>query len=1288
MTPSHPAQPASPRALSQYLWFWAAVLLTAVKLWFTAGQTVYAIGPAIHDDKLFILLTEHIIHGQWLGPYNQFTLAKGPLYSLFVAVNFWLGLPLLFTQQLLYAGACAVVVRSLTPWLRAAGLRFALYAVLLLNPMSYDASNLSRLMRQSIYTPLGLLVIASLITLFARRRESARRIFIPATLAGLAYGSFWITREESVWLLPVIGLLWLAPLVSLRREWRVRWRGLVLAAAGFIAAFLLPILTLSTINYRYYGWFGTVEFRATEFKDAYGALTRIAVGPDLPQVPVTRQMREAAYRVSPTFAQLQPWLEGPVGDHWADRQTYTAAERQIYGGWFMWALRDAMTAAGLTPDAATALRNYQKIATEVNAACADGRLPARPPRSGFFPRITRAEWSPLWHETLDYLVYFGTFRGFAADSPASTGDYAELKPFRDYVGTHLSPAPRSPDPLPPDQERLQRWQINTLEASGQFSTGLIAWVGPFLLLVGLARGIEAVVRRRITYLLGLAGALLASVAAYLAINIIITVTSFENVSPAAMAAAYPLYLLALAALATDALTAWGLAAAPIRAINSQAPLPSRWRWLLPIGTTLIVCGARLREIHLFGGDVPFNDQWIIEAEQLIAPWLDGTLRPWTFFLPHFEHLPVWTRLLAWLEVALTGRWDPLMQMTVNTALYGGFVWLVARWLWRNFTPATAGLITILLILGGALPHAWENIAWGFQSQFPLALLGLWLHVQGSFTHPAGSRRWWLAQAAGAAGLLTLASMWLAPLAVVAALVWTRRTARREWLVPAIIAAVGAGLLAIIHWSGGAEPSFAQATRSLMDFAHAGLHLLGWPSGVPGAAAIMVLPWLVHAMRLRGRAEAAPEDRVVFTLGLWAMLQAAALAFARTGDTNDFVSRYGDLLLVGLLANGIALARLAPASGRRRLLWVGLVLLWSGLAVGGLWQRSSEGHARYFHEHAADNNQLRRAAIQAYLEHRDRTLLDQRETRWVLSQSTDGVTRLLDRADFRALLPATVDPTNPPTLAGRGVRRLQAVWPWVLAAGLVAAGAGLVVVLRRGGAPPLPALNVRADPWPARVSVAIALGSFVALLGWSGPLFSARDARWRQILGGDQALTGLTFDFAAPTGFPRERLQGAAPVSPVELRNRLYGTAPAGPALTGVVFSSAFTLARDWLVVPYAGYPTGSGNGLRLQLLKADGHSVEREIGCPGPNRDGLGFWTIDVKALRGRRARLVLYDGRTDLEAWVAAAAPIATDDPDLATTLSARADREHYYNLHATLLIVFVVASVCAALTFRRRDN
>jgi len=50
----------APAAASSRRWLWAALLVTAGKLWLTRGQPVYALGYAGHDDRLFIELAAHL----------------------------------------------------------------------------------------------------------------------------------------------------------------------------------------------------------------------------------------------------------------------------------------------------------------------------------------------------------------------------------------------------------------------------------------------------------------------------------------------------------------------------------------------------------------------------------------------------------------------------------------------------------------------------------------------------------------------------------------------------------------------------------------------------------------------------------------------------------------------------------------------------------------------------------------------------------------------------------------------------------------------------------------------------------------------------------------------------------------------------------------------------------------------------------------------------------------------------------------------------------------------------
>lgn len=309
-------------SLKDRWWVWVAVGLTLAKLWLTQGQAIFAIGTAGHDDQLFVKLAGSLVSGHWLGPYDQLTLAKGPFYSIWIALVFLIGLPLAFAQQLAYAGACAAVVRALTPLIKSSAGRLAAYALLLWNPMSFEASSLGRVLRQHISTPLALLIFAGLIALYTRRGESLRRLVPWAALLGGAAGAFWLSREDGVWIVPSIVLLGAAVVVGAVRNPAGSRRTLLRAGLTAALCGMLPVVVVCWQNARHYDWFGTVELRASEFKDAYGALLRVRVGPEIPYVPVTRQTREAIYAVSPTFAHLRPHLDGPIGEGWAGASSY------------------------------------------------------------------------------------------------------------------------------------------------------------------------------------------------------------------------------------------------------------------------------------------------------------------------------------------------------------------------------------------------------------------------------------------------------------------------------------------------------------------------------------------------------------------------------------------------------------------------------------------------------------------------------------------------------------------------------------------------------------------------------------------------------------------------------------------------------------------------------------------------------------------------------------------------------------------------------------------------------
>jgi len=268
---------------------------------------------------------------------------------------------------------------------------------------------------------------------------------------------------------------------------------------------------------------------------------------EIPSVPVTREAREKIYAVSPAFAELRPHLEGNHGKNWAELSSFVThlprEKDEIAGGWFVWALRDAVAMAGHAANARAALDFYARIADEVNRACDDGRLAAYPRRDTFLPRWRPEHTSRLLATLPRAFNYFVTFAGFSAVPPPSGGTAIQLRLFLDLTRWQLSPSPEAPELDRHREQDLDHWRIFLLDKIGtalRWVCGAAAYAGLAIWVWLLVRGLR---RRYLGYPFVVATAAFGGAAAVVLINVLVDVTSFPNVSPGAFAEAYPLLLL-------------------------------------------------------------------------------------------------------------------------------------------------------------------------------------------------------------------------------------------------------------------------------------------------------------------------------------------------------------------------------------------------------------------------------------------------------------------------------------------------------------------------------------------------------------------------------------------------------------------------------------------------------------------------------------------------------------------------------------------------------------------------
>ncbi|HEV2350762.1 MAG TPA: hypothetical protein VG028_13050 [Terriglobia bacterium] len=416
-----------------------AILGTILKLWLVTGQRLTAVyGP--HDDLLFLSHARNLEAFKWLGSYNNLTLSKGMFYPLWIAVVQAVGLPLLMAQHILYVFACAVTARALRPRLQNPIVRLLLYLFLLFNPMSYDVETTTRLQRDSFYSSLTLLVVACSIALLLRLNRTLRVTAGWSVALGISLSGFWLTREEGPWIAPQLMIILGAALILLWLEKPPKWPKLVVVGGLPLLLLLLSSGVVATINKFKYGVFCTVEFKDSDFLGAYGALTRVKPVQWKPYYLLQKETRERIYTVSPAFAELKPFLEGPVGVAWTFNScTGAGLCDDIGGGWLAWAFREAVAEAGYYKSAPSAMAYYRRLASEINAACEANRLDCLPPRSTMMP-VWHHEYDRIFiHTLIRSAGYLSRLSGFNVQPGPSAIPISDFDLFSDMTRERISP---------------------------------------------------------------------------------------------------------------------------------------------------------------------------------------------------------------------------------------------------------------------------------------------------------------------------------------------------------------------------------------------------------------------------------------------------------------------------------------------------------------------------------------------------------------------------------------------------------------------------------------------------------------------------------------------------------------------------------------------------------------------------------------------------------------------------------------------------------------------------------
>lgn len=361
-----PATATARQSFSRCIFLLVIALMIASKLWLVHGEEI--VGSATQYDALWYVRSAS--HWYWSTDYDWIAFIRPCAYPLWLAAVHWLHLPLRLAIELLQIGGGLTLLSAF----RKLGVNrwccLASFLLLCLHPIGFQQNNYT--MSDTFYAALLWCVLGGLLLTLATRNGWS------AVATGVAIAILWHTREEGILLVALIAL------------WIVLFRNIRLIATTCGTALLL-IVAIYAVNDQVFRSFARSEMTAPIFQSLYHSLLRIKPAEPKPYAPITMDTLQSAMAVSPTLGRLRGPLEGPIGESWrVETKRRTGTPNEIGIGWIVWATRQSASAIGVFISPKTSHRFFDKASREINAACADGRLPTRFVMGGFLDPLAQS----------------------------------------------------------------------------------------------------------------------------------------------------------------------------------------------------------------------------------------------------------------------------------------------------------------------------------------------------------------------------------------------------------------------------------------------------------------------------------------------------------------------------------------------------------------------------------------------------------------------------------------------------------------------------------------------------------------------------------------------------------------------------------------------------------------------------------------------------------------------------------------------------------------------------------
>ncbi|HIK33140.1 MAG TPA: hypothetical protein IGS17_17045 [Oscillatoriales cyanobacterium M59_W2019_021] len=371
--------------------------LSILKLWLIGHLPIRA-SYAGYDNLRYVILASNFLALNV--PYDSFTLVRQPGYPAFIFLSYLLGIPLRFSQEIIYLAGGFILAWSCHKYYFNKSITFIFSILYIFAPFSFHWNR--QTLADVLYLPLTAWIVACLIHISNSKTD---RTLIAWSLGlGIGLAWFWNTRLEGIWIVPSIAFIY--SILALK-YWFYQHKIEFKKSAIVFAAIVLPVVVvtsgISWINYTRYGIFDTNDLKSAGVEEAYSSLEKVTSKKWQPMVEISRSMRERVYAISPSFRQLQPYIESD--NHWRKSSCESGICDDYAAGLFYWVLRESVAQAGYYQSAPKTEQFYHQIAREIDTACHAKTLNCEFEKPLAFLPDFHFQYIPLWVNSIGKLSH-------------------------------------------------------------------------------------------------------------------------------------------------------------------------------------------------------------------------------------------------------------------------------------------------------------------------------------------------------------------------------------------------------------------------------------------------------------------------------------------------------------------------------------------------------------------------------------------------------------------------------------------------------------------------------------------------------------------------------------------------------------------------------------------------------------------------------------------------------------------------------------------------------------------